>query len=205
MAQNKKTLAIGAAVIFLLAGCESGGEPDRGTPSNDTRLAALSELESISVAGDPLADIAGPVKIISELQYGRSRLIAYVNSDSCGILATSKDDANANRIHLVSKWPAHGEGSDNYPAGPYNSASGAGDAQTWASLLCSKNAMVLEYASAEGGAPEQTRGPVTVAQVANSPATTRIIVGDAEARKQIENRVKESETPAAPAHTPSAQ
>ncbi|WP_141754148.1 hypothetical protein [Streptomyces subrutilus] len=192
MAKNKQPLVIGAALIFLLVGCESGGGPDMGTSSDGTQPAALNELDSISVAGDPLADIAGPVKIISELQYGQSRLIAYVNGDSCGILATSKGDVNVNRIHLVSKWPARGEGTNNYPAGPYNSASGAGDPQSWASLLCSKNAMVFEYASGEGGAPEQARGPVTATQVADRPATTRIVVGDAEVRKQIENHVKGS-------------
>ncbi|WP_158754677.1 hypothetical protein [Streptomyces sp. NRRL F-2580] len=195
MARNHRTLAIGAAFIFFIAGCESGGRRDGETPPNGIQFAPLAQLEAISVSGDPLADISDPVKILSELQYGQNRLIAYVNNDSCGILAASKGDPKVNQIHLVSKWPANGQGSNGYPAGPYNSASGPGNQRVWASLLCSKNAMVIEYASGEG-APEQARGQVTVTQAANIPATSRITIGDSQTRKQIENWVKASGKPA---------
>ncbi|MFB7176867.1 hypothetical protein ACFCYI_04060 [Streptomyces sp. NPDC056257] len=202
MARNHRTLVIGAAFIFLIAGCESGAHPGGEESSNGSHFTPLTELESIPVADDPLTDISSPVKILSELQYGQNRLIAYVNTDSCGILATSKEDPKANRIHLVSKQPAEGEGSNSYPAGPYNSASGTGGPKIWASLLCSKNAMVIEYTSDEQGAPEHARGQVTVTQATNSPATSRITIGDSQTRKQIENWVKDS---GKPAHTPAAQ
>ncbi|WP_405827363.1 hypothetical protein [Streptomyces sp. NBC_00105] len=202
MARNHRTLAIGAAFIFLLAGCESGGHPDGETSRNGIHFTPLVKLEAIPVADDPLTDIPTPVKILSELQYGQNRLIAYVNSDSCGILVTSKGDPKVNQIHLVSKWPADGEGSNRYPAGPYSSASAPGGPKIWASLLCSRNAMVIEYASGEDGAPEHARGQVAVTQTANSPATSRIAIGDPQTRKQIENWVKES---GKLAHTPNAQ
>ncbi|MER6316447.1 hypothetical protein ABT237_22125 [Streptomyces sp. NPDC001581] len=201
MARNHRTLVIGAAFIFLLAGCESGGHLNGETSPNGINFTPLVELEAIPVDDDPLTGIPGPAKILSELQYGQNRLIAYTNSDSCGILATSKGDPKVNRIHLVSKWPADGQGSNSYPAGPYNSSSGTGDPKIWASLLCSKNAMVIEYASGEG-APEHARGQVTVTQATNSPATSRITIGNPQTRKQIEKWAKES---GKPAHTPTTQ
>ncbi|MGW5852492.1 hypothetical protein ACWFQ8_31970 [Streptomyces sp. NPDC055254] len=201
MARHMQTLVFGAAFILLLAGCESGGTPDGESPSKGIGIIPLAEMETISVADDPLADMDGPIKILSELKFGQERLIAYVRNDSCGILATSKNQPTVNQIHLVSKWPSGGEGSNRYPQGPYNSASGVGDPKIWASLLCGKNAMVIEYSSGHPGAPEQARGPVTVAQVTHHPVTSRIIVGDPVARQQIEGPLKES---GVQAHTPPA-
>ncbi|MGW0754504.1 hypothetical protein, partial [Streptomyces sp. NPDC002587] len=79
---------------------------------------------------------------------------------------------------------------------------GAGGPKSWASMLCSKNAMVIEFSSGDDSAPEHARGQVTVTQGTNRPPTSRIIVGDPRARKQIEDRAKE---PGNPAHTPLTQ
>ncbi|MGP3691295.1 hypothetical protein ACTVZO_42680 [Streptomyces sp. IBSNAI002] len=204
MARKEQTLAIGAAFIFLLAGCESSESSETPSP-NHSHSTSLADLETVAVTGDPLADTAGPVKIIAELQYGTKRLVAYVNNDSCGILTDSNTDpTTANRIHLVSKWPAPGEGSNSFPAGPYNSASGFGGPKSWASLLCGKNAMVIEFVSGEDSAPEQLRGQVAVTQVTSSPPTSRIIIGEPAVRKEIEDWQK-SETSGTPATTPQAQ
>ncbi|MFJ9646534.1 hypothetical protein [Streptomyces sp. NPDC101206] len=110
-----------------------------------------------------------------------------MNNESCGILAHAIKDPKANRIHLVSRWPNEGQGSNSYPAGPYNNASGASGPKTWASLMCSKNAMVIEYVSGEPNAPAAARGPISTTQISNNPPTTRIIVGEAGLRKQIED------------------
>ncbi|MFJ3723542.1 winged helix DNA-binding domain-containing protein [Streptomyces sp. NPDC090045] len=190
MAQTRRTLIIGAASVLLLAGCESAGDPDGESHLSGTHITPLVQMEPIPVVGDPLAGVAGPTRILSELQYGHHRLIAYVKGDSCGVLAASKDDSEANPIHLVSNWPVGGGGSNVHPLGPYNSTSGGGGQKIWALLRCSENAMVIEYSSGEEAAPEQARGPVTVAQVTDSPATSRITVGDPEARRQIEDWVK---------------
>lgn len=196
MARTVRTLAIGAAFVFLLVGCQdSKGAGSRPT-SSGTRVTGLSDLEAINVTDDPLAEVAGNAKILSDLQYGQNRILAYVNNDSCGILAHSMNDPEANRIHLVSQWPDKGQGSNSYPAGPYNSVSGTGGPKVWASLMCSKNAMVIEYVSGEPNAPEKARGQVTTTQVSNSPATTRIIVGEAGLRKQIEDQAGTPKTPA---------
>ncbi|MEC4572504.1 hypothetical protein [Streptomyces virginiae] len=192
MARTRQTPVIGVALILLLTGCEGGGTPDGESSANGARFTPLVELEGISPGGDPPADMAGPVKVLSELQYGQSRLTAYVKADSYGFIAAPKSDTPGHPagsgMHLVSTWPADGEGSDRYPAGPYSSASGAGDPNAWASVLCSRNAMVIEYASGAAGAPEQARGHVTVTQVGNTPATLRIVIGDHTARQQIVNR-----------------
>ncbi|MFB6513103.1 hypothetical protein ACFCXF_14435 [Streptomyces virginiae] len=190
MARNKWTPAVGAALILLVTGCEGSGSPDPESPSVGTRVSPLAELNPISVAGDPLAEVQGAVKILAELQYTQSRLIAYANSDSCGILVLADNESKGKRIHLVSKWPAEGEGSNVYPAGPYNSASGAGGTGTWASVLCSRNAMVIEYAPGEEGGPKESRGQVAVTSVPNDPGTSRIIVGDPGARQQIEGKAQ---------------
>lgn len=130
MAWKKKPLVFGAAFIFLLTGCESGADSDAEPTSTGVQVTALSELEAISVADDPLADAesasSGTLKILAELRDGQDRIIMFANGDSCGIQVDAKGDQKANRIHLVSKWPAGGEGSNIYPAGPYNSASGSG-------------------------------------------------------------------------------
>ncbi|MBT2406332.1 MULTISPECIES: hypothetical protein [unclassified Streptomyces] len=192
MARSKRTLVIGAAFIALIVGCENdGGGIDSESPSHDTPGSRLTELGAISVADDPLTEAEGAVKILSEIRYKQSRLIAYVNGDSCGIVVTPKGGSKEKQMHLVSKWPAGGEGSDSYPAGPYNSASGAGGSKAWASMLCSKNAMVIEYSSGQDASPEQSRGQVAVMRVTDSPATSRIIIGDSGTRRQIEDRAEE--------------
>ncbi|MFJ9594647.1 hypothetical protein ACIRS3_17990 [Streptomyces virginiae] len=194
MARTRHTFVIGAALILLLAGCEVDGTPDRESSGTGAQFAPLVELEAISPSGDPPADMAGPVKVLSELLYGQSRLTAYVKADSCGFIAAPESDTSgnpaSNGMHLVSAWPADGEGSDRYPAGPYGSASRAGDPKAWASVLCSRNAMVIEYASGEAGAPEQVRGQVTITRVTTTPATLRIVIGDHTARQQIVNRAQ---------------
>ncbi|MEU6760835.1 hypothetical protein [Streptomyces sp. NPDC046685] len=154
----------------------------------------LTELDSISVAGDPLAEVQGDAKILAELQYNQSRLIAYTNSGSCGILAIVDLEPKVKLIHLVSNWPVEDEGSNAYPVGPYNSASGAGELKTRASVLCSKNAMVIEYTPGEDGGPKQSRGQVTVTAAPHTPDTTRIIIGDPAARRQIEAQAQRSAT-----------
>ncbi|WP_327364929.1 hypothetical protein [Streptomyces sp. NBC_01296] len=198
MAWKKKPLVFGAAFIFLLTGCESGADSDAEPTSTGVQVTALSELEAISVADDPLADAesasSGTLKILAELRDGQDRIIMFANGDSCGIQVDAKGDQKANRIHLVSKWPAGGEGSNIYPAGPYNSASGSGP-QKWVSLLCSKNAMVIEYASDKSEAPVNPRGHVTVTQVSDRPVTSRIIVGERKVREQIADGAKAQGTP----------
>ncbi|WP_328961148.1 hypothetical protein [Streptomyces virginiae] len=195
MARNKWTPVVGAALILLFTGCEGSDSPDPESPSVGTRVSPLAELHTISAAGDPLADVQGAVRVLAELQYTQSRLIAYSNGESCGILVLADNDSKGKRIHLVSKWPAEGDGSNVYPAGPYNSASGAGDAGTWASMLCSKNAMVIEYAPGEEGGPKQSRGQIAVTSVPNDRATSRIVIGDSGARRQIEGKAKRPGAP----------
>ncbi|MGW6786343.1 hypothetical protein [Streptomyces sp. NPDC054987] len=195
MALMRRAPAMGVALALLVAGCDGSGPSDGEASGQGNHGTPLTELEGLPAAGDPTAEAAGPVKVLSELQYGRSRLTAYVTAGSCGFIAAPtapKDDPAApprgGRLHLVSSWPAEGEGGDMYPVGPYNSASGGGAPKTWASVSCSKGAMVVEYVAGETGAPEHVRGHATVTRTA--PATLRIIVGDRATRQQIVDRAK---------------
>ncbi|WP_411105153.1 hypothetical protein [Streptomyces sp. cmx-4-9] len=195
MAKTKRTLAIGAALIALTFGCDSGRAPDKNSTPSEGRNIPLTELRGISVDSDPLEDLKDHPRILSEVQYGDVRLIAYVTSDSCGIVATPKSDPQRSDIHLVSKWPSHGQGTAPYPAGPYNSVSGNGSAKAWASLLCSKDAMVIEYTvDAASSSPGEIRGEVTTTPVPNNRSVSRIIIGDPATRLQIQHHPDESGT-----------
>lgn len=194
MAPALRTAALGAAVVALslvgCMGCESGGaargsEPAGGGP----RFTPLDRLEAVHVVGGLPADVGTPSSVLAEIRYGHGRLIAYVQGDSCAIIATPGADAGADPIHLVAKRPGGGEGSSRLPAGPYSTASVAGGPRTWASLQCGENAMVIEYAAGGEDAPQQVRGAVTVTRTGSGPATSRIIVGDPAARKLIEERI----------------
>ncbi|MFJ3975941.1 hypothetical protein [Streptomyces sp. NPDC090021] len=187
MARIAKTLVVGAAFLLLLTACD-GADSRADSPSSDSRRVPLSDLESISIADDPLADSGGAVRILSEVKYERGRLIAYVKSESCGIVATSTHDAQEEKIVLSSEWPRGDEGSNTLPAGPYNSASGAGGTNTWASLLCGKNAMVIEYSAGQAGGPGQSRGQTAVGQVPGQPKTSRIIVAAPDTRDEIQRQ-----------------
>ncbi|MEU5146603.1 hypothetical protein AB0G42_05285 [Streptomyces yangpuensis] len=194
MAPGLRTTALLAAVAALsLVGCaggESGAAPAGEAVSGGAGLIPLARLAGIHVDGGLPADVEGPSSVLAELRYGHGRLIAYVQGDSCGIVATpvGEGDAGAVPIRLVAKRPGAGGGSSRLPVGPYNSASVAGGPRTWASLLCGENAMVIEYSSVGEGVPRQVRGPVTVTRTGGRPAVSRIIVGDPAARGLIEER-----------------
>ncbi|MFD5621243.1 hypothetical protein [Streptomyces yangpuensis] len=191
MARGLRTAALGSAVVALsLAGCVSGGAVPGDEPVvGGARLTPLDRLEAVHVAGGLPADVEGPSSVLAELRYGHGRLMAYVRGDSCGIVATPEADAGAVPVHLVARRPGGGEGSGSLPAGPYTTASAAGGPRTWASLLCGENAMVIEYAFGGEDAPQQVRGPVTVIRPGGRAETSRIIVGDPEVRRLIEERI----------------
>ncbi|MFD9535800.1 hypothetical protein [Streptomyces sp. NPDC060010] len=193
MAKTKGTLVIGATLILLAVGCDSENSPDgNSTPSGRPPL-PLSKLQSISVDADPLGDLEDRPQILSEVQYEDVRLIAYVTRDSCGIITTPRNDPQRSDIHLVSKWPSIGQGTDPYPAGPYNSASGNGSAKTWASLLCSQDAMVIEYTPATATSNAgKIRGEATATPLRNNRAVSQIVIGDPTTRMQIQHQADES-------------
>ncbi|MCX5129316.1 hypothetical protein [Streptomyces sp. NBC_00347] len=191
MAKMKRNLAIGAAFIFLTVACDSEKTADG---ESVPRSVQLTELKKISVNVDPLGELKGQPQMVSEVQYGDGRLIAYVTSDSCGIVTTSNSDPRRNDIHLVSKWPSGGRGTDTLSAGPYNNASGNGSGKAWASLLCSKDAMVIEY-TPDGASSSlgQIRGEATVTQLPGKQAVSRIIIGDPGTRQQIQKHADDPE------------
>lgn len=172
MARGLRAAALGAAVAALsLMGCESGGAAAGSEPgAGGARFTPLDRLEAVHVVAGLPAGVEGPSSVLAELRYGHGRLVAYVQGDSCGIVATPGADAGAVPVHLVAKRPGGGEGSGRLPAGPYTTASVSGGPRTWASLLCGENAMVIEYASGGEDAPQQVRGPVTVTRTGVPPA-----------------------------------
>lgn len=200
MARTLKALTIGAALVCLTVGCDSGKAPDGDSNPSSAHEIPLTGLKKISVTDDPLGDLKDRPQILSEVQYGDGRLIAFVTSDSCGIVTTSKDDPQRNDIHLVSKWPSDRQGADIHPSGPYTSVSGNGSAKAWASLLCSKGAMVIEYTLGGAGSDlGRIHGEATAAQLPGNRATSRIIIGDPATRQRIQRQADEPGTSASPA------
>ncbi|MCJ1677856.1 hypothetical protein MTF65_10975 [Streptomyces sp. APSN-46.1] len=197
MAWKIRPLALAAAFIFALTGCEDSVTPDVNPTKSAIRFTPLNELESIGVSDDPLNDFeeasAGSLRILAELDSSQRRIIAYINGDSCGLLITSKADPKVNDIHLVSHFARGDDGTNPYPAGPYNSASGAGSSTKWASMHCGTNAIVIEYTPGEPDAPMNARGHASVMRIPHGPSATRIVIGEQKTREQIADRAKASD------------
>ncbi len=191
MGRKFRTLVCGATLALLLAGC-TGGEALK-EPSD--LYAPLSKINPITVSGDPLAENddslpGGAPRILAEAVEGSHRILMYANETSCGLLTLSGVDAQNVEIHIVSRRPSENEGSSTHPAGPYNSVSGAGDSNTWASMECSKNAIVVAYVSGEPESEPKVRGHVSTVHDLNRPSTSTFIVGDSNARKEISGQLK---------------
>ncbi|GGW25340.1 hypothetical protein GCM10010381_06120 [Streptomyces xantholiticus] len=174
--------------MLVPTGCTS--EPS-GTPpaQSSDRLVPLSKMDPISVADDPLAEhddslTGGSPKFLAEVKSGSQRILMYANKTSCGFLTIPHADPPAIGLHLISQWPSEREGNSHYPAGPYNSSSGSDSSKAWASLACSRNAMVIEYTGSLDTAAE-TRGSVSITRAPDRRSGSLIVVGDQEVRKRI--------------------
>ncbi|MFJ8078974.1 hypothetical protein ACIQ7Q_34845 [Streptomyces sp. NPDC096176] len=192
MAGKKRILVLGAAIVLALTGCTNGPSEPPPAESSD-RLIPLSEIDPISVADDPLAEhddslTGGSPKFLAEVKSGTQRILMYANKTSCGFLTIPHADRPAIGIHLISQWPSEREGNSPYPAGPYNSSSGSDSSRTWASLACSRNAMVIEYTGSLDTDAE-SRGNVSVTRAADPRAASLIVVGSQEVREMITARV----------------
>jgi hypothetical protein len=174
--------------LICLAGCTSNTPSKKPPTKSGDHLVPLSGIKVINVAGDPLKDESdsvpgGTPKFLAEIRSESQRMLMYVNSDSCGFFATPRDSQTID-IHLISQWPDEGEGNTRYPAGPYNTSSGSGSSKAWASLACSRNAMVIEYTGPLDTAAT-TRGDISITRSPDRPSTSLIVVGDQHVRKMI--------------------
>lgn len=188
MGWKKRTLALGATLVICLAGCTGNTPPKESPAKSFDHLVPLSRIKVISVAGDPLEDESdsvpgGTPKFLAEVRSDSRRMLMYVNSDSCGFFAIPHDSQTID-MHLISQWPGKGEGNTRYPAGPYNTSSGSGSSKAWASLACSRNAMVIEYTGPLDTAAT-TRGDISITRSPDRPSTSLIVVGDQHVRKMI--------------------
>ncbi|WP_432064599.1 hypothetical protein [Streptomyces sp. C10-9-1] len=187
MADRNRAWVLGAALLSVLTGCGDSGGPHEPHPSTAHHATPLARLEPIPLGGASPPEDAGRLTFLAELSFPHGRLVAYVAEDACGLL-TDPGDRTEGGIRLESGFPGEGQGSDRYPGGPYGTVSGADGAGRWASLSCSRNAMVIDYVSGAPGAPGRTRGHATLTEVADNPATTRIVVGDTGIRERISRR-----------------
>ncbi|MCQ6556376.1 hypothetical protein NPS70_24800 [Streptomyces sp. C10-9-1] len=184
MADSNRAWVPVAALLSVLTGCVSSAGPHEPRPSTAHHATPLARLEPISPGGGPLPEDAGRLTVLAEFSSPHDRLLAYVTEDACGLLSDPGGSAEGG-IRLESGFPGEGQGSDAYPGGPYGAVSGADGAGRWASLSCSRNAMVIDYVSGHPGDPGRTRGHATLTEVAGDPATTRIVVGDTGLRGRI--------------------
>ncbi|MEU3047220.1 hypothetical protein ABZ705_11980 [Streptomyces sp. NPDC006984] len=184
MADSNRAWVFGVALLSVLTGCVSSGGPHEPYPSTAHHATPLARLEPIPLGGTPPPEDAGRLTFLAELSFPHSRLVAYVTEDTCGLLTDPGGSAEGGN-RLESGFPGEGQGSDRYPGGPYGTVSGADSSGRWASLTCSRNAMVIDYVSGDAEAPGRTRGHATLTEVADNPATTRIVVGDTGLRERI--------------------
>lgn len=194
MALTVRALVIGATLLISCAGCS--GSSNGSPPGQFTQL---KNLDPINVSGDVFADIefegSQQPRVVGEVRKGKYRIIAYTQGESCGVVAVSADDPKVSSVHLDSQWSKESSNSaQKYPAGPYSFTSGAGsrDPGAWTSLACSKNAMVIEYASRETEPASTPRGSLSIEEKAGKPPTLTMVVGSEKARSKILPHVRPS-------------
>ncbi|UQI46916.1 hypothetical protein M1P56_22460 [Streptomyces sp. HU2014] len=155
------------------------------------RFTPLNQLKSINFdEGFPAPEDfpAGNSKAIGEVQKGPHHLIAYIKNGSCGLLVTDATKPERSSINITSAWPkTDSEGTERYPAGPYSFTSGAGanEPETWASLYCSKTAMVITYSSQGHDAASHQQGNTSTKEDRQGSSPLTVAIGSPEAREKI--------------------
>lgn len=198
MTQVVRKLAIGVTLSLSCVACTSGGGNKATHDSSAGQFAHLSQLKSIDanegrlIAADEFPSESHTPKVIGELRKGSYRLIAYIQGDSCGLRVADAMNSKRSLIHVTSAWPENDSGgSTKYPAGPYSFASveATSGSGTWASLGCSKSAMVIDYSSRDRGSASDQRGNVSFKERPKDPGNLTVIIGPREAREKILPRV----------------
>jgi hypothetical protein len=198
MAQIFRKLTIGVTLSLSCVACTSGGGNEAAHDSSASQFAHLSQLRSIDaaeeqiIAADEFPPESHAPKVIGEVRKGSYRLIAYIQGGSCGLRVADATNSKRSLLHITSAWPGNDSGgSVKYPAGPYSfaSAEGASGSGTWASLGCSKSAMVIDYQSRTPGAVSDQQGNVSVKEHPKDPGALTVIIGPREARERILPRV----------------
>ncbi|MCH0542685.1 hypothetical protein I3F58_24615 [Streptomyces sp. MUM 203J] len=189
MPQKISSAAVAATLAVCLSGCIEAPPPDTSPERN--AFTPLSELEVIAVSDNPLEAIGSfpgeePVKILAEVKQGPYRILAYASESSCG-LTSSSDGAGSGKTHLASKWPTGENGATLHPGGPYNISSSDDGFGFLISMACGRNAMVIQYRSAElrDSGEAESRGHVSVDSTEGQSATSRIVVGGQKVRERI--------------------
>ncbi|GGV16014.1 hypothetical protein GCM10010260_64230 [Streptomyces filipinensis] len=194
MAQVVRKLALGVTLSLSCVACTSGGGSGFAHESPSGQFAQLSRLKSIDsseeqlITADEFPRKSQKPKVIGEVREGSYRLIAYIQGEFCGLRVAEAENSERSLIHVTSAWPrSDSEESTPYPAGPYSFASAAGSdgSRMWASLGCSKLAMVINYSSQDHGPASDQRGDVSIKKHREDPATLDVVIGSREARARI--------------------
>lgn len=194
MAQVFRRLALGATLPLLCVACTSGSgdgathEPSAAQFTHLSRLDSIDETEEKIIAAGEFPSNSHTPKVIGEVRKDSFRLIAYIQGDSCGLRVTDAMNPKRSFLHITSAWPENdSSGSAKYPAGPYHfaSAQGASGSAMWASLGCSKSAMVIDYSSRARGSASDQRGNVSVKEHSKNPEALTVVIGPREVREEI--------------------
>ncbi|MEU2717834.1 hypothetical protein [Streptomyces sp. NPDC007205] len=153
-----------------------------------SQLKSIDSNEERIIAADEFPSESRPPKVIGEVRASSYHLVAYIQGDSCGLRVADTKDSKKSLIQITSAWPRNSsEGNLSYPAGPYSfaSAAGANGSGLWASLACSKSAMVIDYSSQDHGSASDQRGNVSINERHNDVGKLAVIIGSQEARERI--------------------
>ncbi|MEV6777622.1 hypothetical protein [Streptomyces syringium] len=117
---------------------------------------------------------------------GDTLIVAYTEKDSCGIFIPDRKSPEKAPLELISGWPKnHAEGSHRYPAGPYNFASAPSGSGLFASLSCSRNAMVIELSAPGSKAVSGLRGATDTTTTTDKPGSLYAVIASRPVREDI--------------------
>ncbi|MFI7408616.1 hypothetical protein ACIBU0_08120 [Streptomyces sp. NPDC049627] len=191
MTRTIRCLIAGVTVGLVCSACTA---PDTGKagPSSPPETAELLKLPTVSVTGDPFAELdvtpqEPSRRVLGEVDAGRERLIVYTEGKKCGLLATPSGTHRKPSLQLLTSWPEKADqGSSRLPFGPYlkTSGYGSGDSPAWAELSCSKKAVVVNYSSVDGGKEIRHTGSVSLSRSEDGKSVS-VVVGKEGSRKKI--------------------
>lgn len=198
MTRTIRCLIAGVTVGIVCSACTA---PDTGTasPSSSPETAELLKLPTISVTGDPFAELdvtphEPSRRVIGEVDAGSERLIVYTEGGKCGLLATPSGAHQKPSLQLLTSWPKNADqGSSRLPFGPYMKTSGygSGDTPAWAELSCSKKAAVVNYSPVDDGKEIRHAGSVSLSR-SDDGKSVSVVVGKDGSRKKILSAVTSS-------------
>ncbi|MFG2196013.1 hypothetical protein [Streptomyces sp. NPDC048639] len=193
MHRGSAALTAAATAVLVCAGCtESVTFSDRAPASSrSARVSgALEQLPETSTAHRPVdIDSGEEQRVLGEVSRGKEHIVAYTEGDKCGMHLVPADPSGQAGSDTLAAWPTDEPAdSSGLPLGPYSvdSTSSYGhNKASWATLRCSKDAIVIEYGSDVNTPVTGMRGSVSTVTPDKSRNDVTIVVAESRDRLRI--------------------